>query len=779
MSVPVCKANDDECNHQLKELYDAYMMCLAERDSLQHQIQALSSSLSNTSWDAVAREDGLWSMQAKYSNKRLAQISHIRDASDPVDTPLNIRTSFEHLLIPKDRIQLKERVGKGSFGEVWRAQYGDSVVAVKVFLSRDIDVSGEISVMARVTGQPHVLDLLGVVLEQHDKYKSPQVALVTRYMSNGSLHSLCSHDSPHWRHLSLDLKLKFAQQTAKGVMNLHTKHIIHRDLACRNLLVDDKFDIHVADFGFARLKKLASSIGFTETKLGPIRWEAPESLEYGEYSEKTDAFSFGVCMYEMITSKTPWDYITNTTRVAMKVLEGERMLLPIACDFVLADIIVSCWNHDPAHRPDFTTIVGALNSRLQEVAEETRECQREISTIETMVHGAVFLKLPFSVTVDSKPKQKFVKLSHDLSRLEWNNGNMIFRGSLHTSDKSIDVSSIREVRIGQSTLAFQRFNDPLPLNCSFSIMTMTRTVDLVAETTRQRDAWVWGLRFLMNRLKPFPLIRPLLEKATHDAIQSSANLKEAQKMTLRQIAARLQRGEVMLKFSSRKVTPRHVYLSDSLTELHWGGGDESKKKSQKQHSILLSEIDSVSVGTKPKLFSSARIANVAQHLTESLNLRPRGQLPSGSVDRTRRMSVERKRLSLNSERALNHDDDSDGDVQLDENYENYDLCISYLGVDGRTILALQCSNTDIMDLWSTGLQILQNALKENRAINSEHWYSCASDINGFRSTSLDRMRVTQDAARKGSKKLNAGRIEEGESFEERKSEDRVYVAMRP
>lgn len=83
------------------------MMCLAERDSLQLQIQALSSSLSNTSWDAVAREDGLWSMQAKYSNKRLAQTNHIRDASDQVETPLNIRTSFEHLLIPKDRIQLK------------------------------------------------------------------------------------------------------------------------------------------------------------------------------------------------------------------------------------------------------------------------------------------------------------------------------------------------------------------------------------------------------------------------------------------------------------------------------------------------------------------------------------------------------------------------------------------------------------------------------------------------------------------------------------------------
>ena len=63
-------------------------------------------------------------------------------------------------------------------------------------------------------------------------------------------------------------------------MHLHKTGIIHRDLACRNLLVDDKMDIFVADFGFARLKRLAESKGFTLTGLGPVRWEAPESLEH-------------------------------------------------------------------------------------------------------------------------------------------------------------------------------------------------------------------------------------------------------------------------------------------------------------------------------------------------------------------------------------------------------------------------------------------------------------------------------------------------------------------
>jgi serine/threonine protein kinase len=63
-------------------------------------------------------------------------------------------------------------------------------------------------------------------------------------------------------------------------LHLHQTNIIHRDLACRNLLVDDKMDVFVADFGFARLKRMQESKGFTLTGLGPVRWEAPESLQH-------------------------------------------------------------------------------------------------------------------------------------------------------------------------------------------------------------------------------------------------------------------------------------------------------------------------------------------------------------------------------------------------------------------------------------------------------------------------------------------------------------------
>ena len=124
-----------------------------------------------------------------------------------------------------------------------------------------------------------VLCCAGVVLEEEDRYKPPQVALVMKFMANGSLQDICYHTSAA-ASISNATKIRFCYQAAKGVQSLHARNIIHRDLACRNLLVDDRMDVYVADFGFARLKQMSSSKDHTATKVGPVRWEAPEALEY-------------------------------------------------------------------------------------------------------------------------------------------------------------------------------------------------------------------------------------------------------------------------------------------------------------------------------------------------------------------------------------------------------------------------------------------------------------------------------------------------------------------
>jgi len=131
-----------------------------------------------------------------------------------------------------------------------------------------------------------------VVIQQNDVWNDAQVAIVTRFCENGSLHDMLvnrRHRNYQPGLTYLD-KLKLVAQAARGVKSLHETDIIHRDLACRNLLVSSGMDVYVIDFGFARQKTLNASKGFTATNFGPVRWEAPESLRKREYSVKTDVF---------------------------------------------------------------------------------------------------------------------------------------------------------------------------------------------------------------------------------------------------------------------------------------------------------------------------------------------------------------------------------------------------------------------------------------------------------------------------------------------------------
>jgi len=389
--------------------------------------------------------------------------------SPPMTPELHIPAG---LRMKQHDIQLNHLVGSGSFGQVWHAKVpatcvprarqrpssfrlddeeeelagdfpqpgsegtgqadvateGDVDVAVKVFMSTEADVSKEIVLMARVSGCPHVLPLLGVVMEQDDPYKDPQVALVTQYMENGSLYDLLvcgpkQHDMvvrggvrPRPVFGTEDL-LRMAWEAARGCEALHRFNVVHRDLACRNLLVCKGYHVYVSDFGFARLRESAQSKGFSGNALGPVRWEAPESLEFKEYSEATDSFSYGVCIYEMFSRSEPWALVTNA-RVAHLVLGGMRLAPPLNLDPVLGGILLECWEHDRERRPAFANIVNRLERRMAEREREVRETEWERFAITSMLGGHVFLK---SVANDRKQRvhERYVRITPDLQYLSW------------------------------------------------------------------------------------------------------------------------------------------------------------------------------------------------------------------------------------------------------------------------------------------------------------------------------------------------------------------------
>ncbi|ETN67641.1 proto-oncogene tyrosine-protein kinase src [Anopheles darlingi] len=150
-----------------------------------------------------------------------------------------------------------------------------------------------------------------------------------------------------------------AAQIASGMAYLEAHNYLHRDLAARNVLVGDNNIIRIADFGLARLIKEDEY----EARVGarfPIKWTAPEAANYSKFSVKSDVWSFGILLTELVTyGRTPYPGMTNA-EVLTQVTRGYRIPQPQNCSTSLYKIMLKCWNKDPMRRPAFKTLQWQL-----------------------------------------------------------------------------------------------------------------------------------------------------------------------------------------------------------------------------------------------------------------------------------------------------------------------------------------------------------------------------------------------------------------------------------
>nr|XP_036865604.1 interleukin-1 receptor-associated kinase 4 isoform X2 [Manis javanica] len=191
-------------------------------------------------------------------------------------------------------------MGEGGFGVVYKGLVNSRTVAVKR-LTAMVDISTdelkqqfdqEIKVMAKCQHE-NLVELLGFSSDGDD------LCLVYVFMPNGSLldRLSCLDDTPP---LSWHMRCKIAQDAANGISFLHENHHIHRDIKSANILLDEAFTAKVSDFGLARASdKLAQTV-MTSTVVGTTAYMAPEALR-GEITPRSDIYSFGVVLLEIIT----------------------------------------------------------------------------------------------------------------------------------------------------------------------------------------------------------------------------------------------------------------------------------------------------------------------------------------------------------------------------------------------------------------------------------------------------------------------------------------------
>mmetsp|Transcript_8418 Transcript_8418/g.9722 ORF Transcript_8418/g.9722 Transcript_8418/m.9722 type:complete len:964 (+) Transcript_8418:2-2893(+) len=304
-----------------------------------------------------------------------------------------------------DELQLQDVIGGGGFGQVWKATWRGTPVAVKVLtgaaqnthIAKAIleEFKAEINLLKGMR-HPNICLYMGACLTP------PNRAIITELAANGSawdslrlpltppytaadgtsrsswplrLYIPGHHGAPPSSHGSShisapilprgtwpwELVKRVSCGAARGMTYLHSGNppVLHRDLKSANLLLDESYTTKVCDFGLSRLKAQARSM---TANCGTVQWMAPEVLANRSYDEKADVYSFGIIIWELLTRECPYEGMT-AIQCALAVLNRDkRPEIPKWCPPQLHALIKSCIKKEPSERPYFAQIIVALDA---------------------------------------------------------------------------------------------------------------------------------------------------------------------------------------------------------------------------------------------------------------------------------------------------------------------------------------------------------------------------------------------------------------------------------
>uniref|UniRef100_A0AC35UEQ4 Protein kinase domain-containing protein n=1 Tax=Rhabditophanes sp. KR3021 TaxID=114890 RepID=A0AC35UEQ4_9BILA len=283
-----------------------------------------------------------------------------------------------------EQIFHSEKLGTGAYGQVYKGtfigipkavekiwksplsatMFGDSMpIAIKMmpkYAEADAkkDFLNEIEIMKRIGYHEYIVGMVGCIT------KSSPNALLMEYCQNKDLHHYLlqmktsmqlSNNSLQQQIMYRKDLLVFGWQIANGLAHLHKLGFCHRDIATRNILIDDKLNAKIGDFGLCIEDH--NKIDQAQARKLPIKWLALESLKYQEFSRKSDIWAFGIVMVEMYTfGGVPFNNVEPKDMI--KHLEdGKRPEKPEFCTEEIFALMKRCWLENSEERPSFDELL--------------------------------------------------------------------------------------------------------------------------------------------------------------------------------------------------------------------------------------------------------------------------------------------------------------------------------------------------------------------------------------------------------------------------------------
>ncbi|XP_045462151.1 discoidin domain-containing receptor 2-like isoform X3 [Harmonia axyridis] len=297
------------------------------------------------------------------------------------DTDLSEIESF-----PRDQLRIVEKFGEGQFCDIHlcevvgsyrdvRWHRGDGKFVVVHTLRAECyrtDFNAEVNVLSRLR-HANIARLLGACLD------SEPICAIREYTPHGDLcqflqdHVAETAKSPTStaRTLSLSCLIYMATQIAAGMKYLESQRFVHKDLAARNCLVGKRYEVKISDLGSYR-QVYSSDYCQIAGSLLPLRWMAWESVISGHFSSKSDVWSFGITLWEILTfaREQPFEELSNdevmenVTRYYEDEDKPILLSVPVNCPKDIYDLMCECWQRNDVDRPKFREINLFLQKKI-------------------------------------------------------------------------------------------------------------------------------------------------------------------------------------------------------------------------------------------------------------------------------------------------------------------------------------------------------------------------------------------------------------------------------
>uniref|UniRef100_A0A8C4ESY5 non-specific protein-tyrosine kinase n=1 Tax=Dicentrarchus labrax TaxID=13489 RepID=A0A8C4ESY5_DICLA len=253
--------------------------------------------------------------------------------------------------IDRSDIVLGRILGEGFFGEVYDGVYKKDRVNVAVKTCKDCspDVMEKFmseAVIMKNLNHQHIVKLIGIIEED-------PVWIVMELYQYGELGNYLTQNQNKLTNITLVL---FSLQICKALVYLEGVNVVHRDIAVRNILVASPDCVKLGDFGLSRYIEDEEYYKASVTRL-PIKWMAPESINFRRFTTASDVWMFAVCMWEIMSvGQQPFFWLENRD-VINQLEQGIRLPKPDNCPPALYSLMTRCWSYDPRERPNFTELV--------------------------------------------------------------------------------------------------------------------------------------------------------------------------------------------------------------------------------------------------------------------------------------------------------------------------------------------------------------------------------------------------------------------------------------